>query len=233
MTYIYWAFILGILVNPISWITDTYLKYDLSFIVTLGVLALILKGLSTLDKNQKHFQTAKIFSMILVGVALVNGLMIFVESTSLSGGALMIVMGSGIIAILNEYQIIKGIQSYAPVLTNPKETVNLLKYWKINLISSIVLVVSVIISAFAIGFSYAFAIGVNTEVDVNLMFEDPEFLLETLRPMASIFIVLLVIVAATIMVTMITRILWYVTMYHIQKDHQQVLKTQALTSVVE
>lgn len=233
MTYIYWAFILGILVNPISWITDTYLKYDLSFIVTLGVLALILKGLSTLDKNQKHFQTAKIFSIILIGVALVNGLMIFVESTSLSGGALMIVMGSGIIAILNEYQIVKGIQSYASVLSNPKETVNLLKYWKINLISSIVLVVSVIISAFAIGFSYAFAIGVNTEVDVNLMFEDPEFLLETLRPMASIFIVLLVIVAATIMVTMITRILWYVTMYHIQKDHQQVLKTQALTSVVE
>jgi hypothetical protein len=233
MTYIYWAFILGILANPISWITNTYLKYDLSFIVTLGVLALIIKGLSTLDKNQKNFQTAKIFSMILVGVALVNGLMIFVESTSLSGGASLILMGSGIISILNEYHIVKGIQSYANVLSNPKETVRLLKYWKINLIASIVFGVSIVVSAFAIGVSYALAIGVNTVVDVNMMFDDPEFLLETLRPMAPILIVLLVIVAVTIMITMITRILWYVTMYHIQKDHQQVLKAQALSSVVE
>lgn len=233
MKYIYWAFILGILVNPISLLTNTYLSYDLSFIVTLGVLALILKGLSILDKNQKNFQLSKTFSYILIGVALVNGLMIFVESTSLSGGAMMIVMGSGIIAILNEYQIIKGIQSTASVLTNPKETVSLLKYWKINLISSIVLVVSVIISAFAIGFSYALSIGVESMVDVNAMFYDPEFLLESLRPMAPILIVLLVILAAAIMVSMITRILWYVTLYHIQKDHQQVLKIQASPSVVE
>jgi hypothetical protein len=91
--YIYWAFILGILVNPISLLTNTYLSYDLSFIVTLGVLALILKGLSILDKNQKNFQLSKTFSYILIGVALVNGLMMFVESTSLSGGAMMIVMG--------------------------------------------------------------------------------------------------------------------------------------------
>jgi hypothetical protein len=231
--YIYWAFILGILVNPISLLTNTYLSYDLSFIVTLGVLALILKGLSILDKNQKNFQLSKTFSYILIGVALVNGLMIFVESTSLSGGAMMIVMGSGIIAILNEYQIIKGIQSTASVLTNPKETVSLLKSWKINLISSIVLVVSVIISAFAIGFSYALSIGVESMVDVNAMFYDPEFLLESLRPMAPILIVLLVILAAAIMVSMITRILWYVTLYHIQKDHQQVLKIQASPSVVE
>jgi hypothetical protein len=95
------------------------------------------------------------------------------------------------------------------------------------------LVVSVIISAFAIGFSYALSIGVESMVDVNAMFYDPEFLLESLRPMAPILIVLLVILAAAIMVSMITRILWYVTLYHIQKDHQQVLKIQASPSVVE
>ena len=234
MTYLFWAILLNSLVNPIALLTDTYLSVDLSFLMTIIVLGLILKGLSTLNRTQRNFQSAKTFSIILLGLAIINGVISLVENTTLSGGVLILMMGSGIIALLNEYHLIKGIQSYDSVLSKPKETVSLLKYWKTNLISNLVLGVTVFISALVIVFSFALAAGIgDTVVDLNTILADPQTLIESLRPSAPILIVLLILLTGAILVSFTTRILFYISMYHVQKDHQLVLKTGSVTTAVE
>jgi hypothetical protein len=234
MTYIFWAFILSILTSPVSLLTDSYLQMDLSFLISIAVFGLILKGLSTLNKTQRNFQNVKIFTILLLGISIVSGVVVLVKDSNVSGGVGFVMMGSGIISILNEYHLIKGIQSYAPVLTVPQETVRLLKYWKINLISSIVMGFTVVITGIVIGFSYALSVGNSTDViDLNTFISDPQALLDSLKPNAPILIVLLVILAGTIMVGLTSRILWLVTLNKLRKDHQQVLQKEPIVLAVE
>jgi hypothetical protein len=234
MTYIFWAFILSILTSPVSLLTDSYLQMDLSFLISIAVFGLLLKGLSTLNKTQRNFQNVKIFTILLLGISIVSGVVVLVKDSNVSGGVGFVMMGSGIISILNEYHLIKGIQSYAPVLTVPQETVRLLKYWKINLISSIVMGFTVVITGIVIGFSYALSVGNSTDViDLNTFVSDPQALLDTLKPNAPILIVLLVILAGTIMVGFTSRILWLVTLNKLRKDHQQVLQKEPIVLAVE
>jgi hypothetical protein len=169
-----------------------------------------------------------------LGISIVTGVVVLVKDSNVSGGIGFVMMGSGIIAILNEYHLIKGIQSYAPILTGPQETVRLLKYWKVNLISSAVMMFTAIIGGVVIGFSYALSVGTTEDtIDLNTFISDPQALLDSLKPNAPILIVLLVILAGTIMVGFTSRILWLVTLNKLQKDHQQVLQKEPVVLTVE
>lgn len=233
MKTIFWGILVSILVTPLSLVSDSILKVDLSFIINIIGYGLILKGLSSLNRTQRNLQNVKTFTIILLSVAVVNGVLSLVKDSSVTGGMMVLMMASGVLSLLNEYHLIKGYQSYSPLLTNPNETVYLLKVWKNNLIASVVLIITLFISAFAVGLSFAFTFGTGSEHSVESLLSDPEILLHTLRPSAPIFVILLVILTGAIFIAITTRILWLVSLYQIQKDHQQGLLKGLGEPVVE
>jgi len=234
MNYIFWAFLVNIVTGLVSLFLPRIFGLDVSFIFSLVVFGLILKGISVLNQNQRNLMLAKTLAIILMAAACVNGLVSNLGSSSIDGSVILLLSSSGILSIILEYQLIKGYQSYATVLKDGQAPYRLLKYWKTNLVSSIIFGVALGITSFVVVFALMSFMDPSLIIEpTDLLLYDLQVYVEALSPNAPVLIFLLVVLVISLLIMVIARILWLVALYTIQKDHQQALKGLTILPVVE
>lgn len=232
MRNFFWALLfnatLGIVLSVVALVTNI----NISFLSILIFYGLILKGIWSLNKSETHFRTVIVLSVIIMTGALVQFLGSLINNVFLNSVVAWFAMISGICGIFAEYNLIKGIQSYKPVLNQPKEPDQMMKYWKIAMFASLVAVVVVIISMVAFIIVLAISYGADQMPQITTEAEVLALIMLVVKANGVFSVVLLIAFIAAYMTVITSRILMIVSMNTISKDHRQVLANPIQTEAV-
>mgnify|MGYP003611549961 CR=1 FL=1 len=232
MRTFFWALLfnatLGIILSMIALLTEL----NISFLSTLIFYGLILKGIWSLNKSETHFRTVIVLSVIIMVGALIQFLGGFINNVYLNSVVAWFAMISSISGIFAEYNLIKGIQSYKPVLSQPKETDKMMKYWKIAMVASLVAVVLVFISLIAFVIVLVISYGSESMPNITTEAEALDLIMQVVRANGVFSVVLLIGFIAAYMTVITCRILMIVSMNTISKDHRQFLANPVQTEPV-
>lgn len=233
MKYFFWAMLVNATLGVILAFVSINSDFDFSLLSTLMFYGLILKGIYSLNKSETHFRTVLVLSVIILVGAVIQSVTGFINNTFTNLVIAWFAMVAGIGGIFAEYNLIKGIQSYKPVLNQPKEADRLLRYWKIIMFSSVAAMFTLIVGGFAFGIVLAMTYGSEQMPVVMEQAEALELIMEVAKANGVFFIIILVIFLIALLISFTCRILMIVSMNTISKDHQHVLANQAMNVTVE
>lgn len=233
MKYFFWAMLSNMILGGILAVLSFNSEFSYTILSTIVFYGLVLKGIFSLDKTETHFRTVMVLSVIILAGAVFEFIGAFVSNDFINSIVAWFAMVTSVSAIFAEYNLIKGIRSFKPVLSQPKQTDKLLLYWKISMISVLVLVLTLIVAIIAFVIVIIMTYGLEqtqTAIDQYMVMEA---LLEAARANGVLSVVLLVIGMSAMLVNITARILMIVCMYGISKDHKQGLYEQTIIPAVE
>jgi hypothetical protein len=233
MKYFFWAMLSNMILGGILAVLSFNSEFSFTILSTMVFYGLVLKGIFSLDKTETHFRTVMVLTAFILVGAIFEFIGAFISNDFINSIVAWFAMVTSVSAIFAEYNLIKGIQSYKPVLSQPKQADKLLLYWKMTMISVLVLIVTLIIAIIAFAVVIIMTYGLEQTQPVIDQYFVMEMMLEAARANGVLSVVLLVIGMSAMLVNITARILMIVSMYAVYKDHKQGLSEQILIPAVE
>jgi hypothetical protein len=233
MKYFFWAMLSNMILGGILAVLSLNSEFSYTILSTMVFYGLVLKGIFNLNKTETHFRTVMVLAVIILAGAIFEFIGAFISNNFINSIVAWFAMVTSVSAIFAEYNLIKGIQSFKPVLSQPKQADKLLLYWKITMISVLVLVVTLVIAIIAFVVVIIMTYGLEQTQTVIDQYFVMEMMLEAARANGVLSVVLLVIGSSAALVNITARILMIVSMYAVSKDHKQGLNEQFLIPAVE
>ncbi len=233
MKFFFWAMLSNALLALILAIPTYFTGFSFSLLSALIFYGLILKGIFTLDKTETHFRTVMVLSVIMIAGSIIQILGSFINNDLINALVGWFAMVSSVGGIFAEYNLIKGIQSYKPVLNQPNQADKLMKFWKITLISGLVLVFIIVVAMVSFYIVIIMTYGFEQAAVILEQNVWGDLIMEAARANGVFTVILLVLALSTALVNITSRILMIVTMYSVSKDHRQVLSEKAYNLTVE